>query len=54
MDWRHILEILATMEAIYSKLINLCVWMKSNAGMGSLYRSQHELIFVPSPQRYTA
>ena len=26
--------------------MNLCVWVKSNAGMGSFYRSQHELIFV--------
>ncbi|MEJ0041253.1 MAG: site-specific DNA-methyltransferase [Rhizomicrobium sp.] len=30
----------------YSELKNLCVWAKTNAGMGSLYRSQHELIFV--------
>jgi DNA modification methylase len=27
-------------------LKNLCVWAKDNAGMGSLYRSQHELIFA--------
>ena len=27
-------------------MINLCIWTKANAGMGSLYRSQHELIFV--------
>jgi hypothetical protein len=33
-------------EEIYSKLMNLCVWNKSNAGMGSLYCSKHELIFV--------
>jgi DNA modification methylase len=45
-DWRHIPEMLAAGEAIYSKLINLCIWNKSNAGMGSLYRSKHELIFV--------
>lgn len=31
---------------LYDKLLNLCVWNKSNAGMGSLYRSKHELIFV--------
>lgn len=33
-------------KATYSEIMNLCVWAKDNAGMGSLYRSQHELIFV--------
>jgi DNA modification methylase len=33
-------------DAVYGKLINLVVWSKTNAGQGSLYRSQHELIFV--------
>jgi DNA modification methylase len=46
MDWRHLSEILAAGERAYSEMINLCVWVKSNGGMGSLYRSQHELIFV--------
>lgn len=46
MDWRHLDEILAAGRAAYSGLKNLCVWKKSNAGMGSLYRSRHELIFV--------
>jgi DNA modification methylase len=46
MDWRHIDEILAAGREAYDELKNLCVWVKSNAGMGSLYRSQHELIFV--------
>lgn len=46
MDWRHINEIVAAGNAAFSDLKNLCVWTKSNAGMGSLYRSQHELIFV--------
>ncbi|MFZ1988555.1 MAG: DNA methyltransferase [Alphaproteobacteria bacterium] len=45
MDWRHMGEVLAA-GAQYSELKNLCVWAKTNAGMGSLYRSQHELIFV--------
>jgi len=31
---------------LYGILLNLCVWNKSNAGMGSLYRSKHELFFV--------
>jgi DNA modification methylase len=46
MDWRHLLELLLAGTAIYSILKNLCIWNKSNAGMGSLYRSQHELIAV--------
>ena len=46
MDWRHMREVLEAAEAPYSELKNLCVWSKTNAGMGSLYRSQHELVFV--------
>jgi DNA modification methylase len=46
MDWRHLSEILAAGNATYTEFMNLCVWAKDNAGMGSLYRSQHELIFV--------
>jgi hypothetical protein len=46
MDWRHMGELLAAGEAAYSELKNVCVWAKHNAGMGSLYRSQHELVFV--------
>ena len=46
MDWRHLVEILAAGEAVYAELLNLCVWAKTNGGMGSLYRSQHELVLV--------
>ncbi|MEM7472587.1 MAG: DNA methyltransferase [Pseudomonadota bacterium] len=46
MDWRHMPEVLAASDGIYSELKNLCVWAKSNAGMGSFYRSQHELVFA--------
>jgi len=46
MDWRHIAELLAAGRDIYDELKNLCVWVKDNGGMGSLYRSQHELVFV--------
>ena len=46
MDWRHAKELLAAGNQIYTELKNINVWVKSNAGMGSLYRSQHELIFV--------
>ena len=46
MDWRHMREVLDAAAKPYSELKNLCVWAKTNAGMGSLYRSQHELVFV--------
>lgn len=46
MDWRHMDEVLAAGKGAYGELKNLCVWTKTNGGMGSLYRSQHELIFV--------
>ena len=46
MDWRHLAEILAAGDEIYSSLKNLCVWAKTNGGMGTFYRSQHELVFV--------
>jgi hypothetical protein len=46
MDWRHLREMLAAGSAAYTDLKNLCVWVKNNGGMGSLYRSQHELVFV--------
>ena len=46
MDWRHIDSVLAVGPAVYGELLNLCIWNKSNAGMGSLYRSKHELVFV--------
>lgn len=46
MDWRHMDDVAAVGGEIYGDLLNLCVWNKSNAGMGSLYRSKHELVFV--------
>ena len=46
MDWRHMGEVMAAARGIYSELKNLCVWNKDNGGMGSLYRSKHELVFV--------
>jgi DNA modification methylase len=46
MDWRHMTEILTAIHATGSDLLNLCVWIKNNGGMGSLYRSGHELVFV--------
>ena len=46
MDWRHLFELLTAARAVYSEVKNLCVWNKSNAGMGSRYRSKHELVIV--------
>jgi DNA modification methylase len=46
MDWRHVEEIAVAGRASKLDLLNMCVWVKTNEGMGSLYRSQHELIFV--------
>ena len=46
MDWRHMAEVMAAAQGIYSGLKNLCVWNKNNGGMGSFYRSKHELVFV--------
>jgi len=46
MDWRHIGELLAAGQAVFSELKNLCIWNKTNGGMGSFYRSKHELVFV--------
>jgi DNA modification methylase len=46
MDWRHIEELLSAGREADLELQNLCVWAKDNGSMGSLYRSQHELVFV--------
>ena len=39
-------EILEAGAAHYAELKNMIVWVKDNGGMGSFYRSRHELIFV--------
>ena len=46
MDWRHIEVLMSVAREIYGSVLNLVVWNKTNAGQGSLYRSQHELIGV--------
>lgn len=46
MDWRHMGEVLAAGSAAYSELKNLIVWAKDNGGMGTFYRSRHELVFA--------
>ncbi|MEP9357082.1 DNA modification methylase [Xanthobacter sp. KR7-65] len=46
MDWRHLPELFVSAEATRLTSLNLCVWAKTNAGMGSFYRSQHEMILA--------
>ena len=46
MDWRHMRQMLDAGEAVYGELKNLITWVKDNGGMGSFYRSRHELIFA--------
>ena len=46
MDWRHMGELLAAGRAVRLTLKNLCVWDKGRGGMGSSYRSRHELVFM--------
>ena len=46
MDWRHVAELTAAGAEAFDELKNMCVWVKNNAGQGSFYRSEHELVFV--------
>ena len=46
MDWRHMGELQAAGNKVYSELKNLVIWAKTNGGMGTFYRSRHELVFV--------
>lgn len=46
MDWRHMHELLSAGRQVYADLKNICVWNKTNGGMGSLYRSKHEMVAV--------
>ena len=45
-DWRHVADLIAAGHQNYDEFINLCVWKKDRGGLGSLYRSQHELVLV--------
>ena len=46
MDWRHVGDLIAVGNQNYDQFLNLCVWVKDKGGMGSFYRSQHELVLV--------
>ncbi len=45
-DWRHMRELQDALARLRLWIINVCVWVKPSGGMGSLYRSRHELVFV--------
>ncbi len=45
-DWRHIAEMTQAFKALDLEMLNICDWVKANAGMGGVYRSQHEFVFV--------
>jgi DNA modification methylase len=45
-DWAHAAEVMAAGTTAYSEFKNICIWVKHNPGMGSLYRGQHEFVFV--------
>ncbi len=46
MDWRRNYELQTVCKNLFPKFINLAVWVKKQAGLGSFYRSQHELCFI--------
>ena len=46
MDWRSISPLIEAAQSAGLQLLNLAVWDKGKGGMGSLYRSQHELVAV--------
>ncbi|MBW0145782.1 site-specific DNA-methyltransferase [Sphingomicrobium clamense] len=46
MDWRHLREALGAGHAAFTELKNICVWSKTNGGMGTFYRSQHEMVLA--------
>jgi DNA modification methylase len=45
-DWRHVTDIIEAGRLVYDEVLNIVVWVKSNAGQGSFYRSKHEFIIV--------
>ncbi|MGJ3627162.1 DNA-methyltransferase [Sphingomonas sp. MMS24-JH45] len=46
MDWRHLRELFAAVDANGLSMLNMCCWNKTNGGMGSLYRSKHEIVLI--------
>jgi hypothetical protein len=46
MDWRHASDLIAAGRQNFEEFLNMCVWVKNSGGMGSFYRSQHELVLI--------
>ena len=46
MDWRHIGDLIEVGRELFGEMLNIVAWIKSNAGQGFFYRSQHEFIGV--------
>jgi len=45
-DWRHVMEMTVAGRACDMPLYTICVWTKTNGGMGGIYRNAHELVCV--------
>lgn len=45
-DWRSVEMMIGVGKRVYGTMLNLCIWVKTNAGMGSLWRSQYEMVCV--------
>ena len=45
-DWRHLADFIAAAKQNYGEFLNLAVWVKNTGGLGSFYRSQHEMILI--------
>lgn len=54
-DHKHLREMLNAGAVAYADQLNICIWNKGMGGMGSLYRSAHEMVVVsratPGPHR---
>lgn len=46
MDWRHMAELQNAADPVFGQPRQVCIWVKDNGGMGTFYRSQHEMVFV--------
>ena len=45
-DWRHVEQAIRASKLAQLALKNICVWVKTNGGMGTFYRSRHEFVLV--------
>ncbi|QNP45633.1 DNA modification methylase [Sphingomonas sediminicola] len=45
-DWRSASLLMSVAQDVFGPMINMAVWVKDRAGMGSFLRSQHELVLI--------